>query len=73
MSATIARHGGRVQLEQSNMCLAFNIAKMPKSGFSCVALDEMLFLIKIPRAKVREEKKLVVVFPGRKNMKAVME
>jgi len=41
MSATIARQGGRAQLEQSNMRLALNMAKMPKGGFLCAALEEM--------------------------------
>jgi len=34
MSATMARQGGRVQLEQSDMCVALNIAKMAKGLFS---------------------------------------
>jgi hypothetical protein len=33
MSATMARQGGRVQLEQSDMRLALNMAKMAKEGF----------------------------------------
>jgi hypothetical protein len=31
MSATMARQGGRVQLEQSDMRLALNMAKMAKA------------------------------------------
>jgi hypothetical protein len=34
MSATMARQGGRVQLEQSDMRLALIMAKMAKEGFS---------------------------------------
>jgi len=34
MSATIARHGYRVQLEQSDMRLALNMAKMAQEGCS---------------------------------------
>jgi len=37
MSGTMARQGGRVQLEQSDMCLALNMAKIPKGGFSRAA------------------------------------
>jgi len=52
MSATMASQGGRVQLEQSDMCLALNMAKMAKEGFSRAAIEEMKYLIKKPRAKV---------------------
>jgi len=41
MSATMARQGGWVQLEQSNMRLALNIAKMAKGGFLNAAMKEM--------------------------------
>ena len=64
MSATMARQGGRVQLEQSDMCLALNIAKMAKGGFSRAAIEETQQLIKKPRSEVREEKKRVMSFPG---------
>jgi hypothetical protein len=53
----MARQGGSVQLEQSDMRLALNIAKMAKGGFSHAAVEETQYLIKKPRAKVREEKK----------------
>jgi len=39
MSATMARQGGRVQLEQSDMSQALNMAKMAKEGFSCAAIE----------------------------------
>jgi hypothetical protein len=55
MSATMARQGGRVQLEQSDMRLALNMAKMAKEGFSRAAIKETKYLIKKPRAEVREE------------------
>ena len=64
MSATMARQGGRVQLKQSNLHLALNMAKMAKSGFSCAAIEETQYLIKKPRAEVREGKKRGVEFPG---------
>jgi hypothetical protein len=64
MSATIAKQGGRVQLEQSDMRLAWNMAKMAKDGFSHAAIVETKYLIKTPRAVVREEIKLGVEFPG---------
>jgi len=57
MSVTMARKGGRVQLEQSDMCLALNMAKMAKGGFSRDAIDETQFLIKKPHAEICEEKK----------------
>ena len=73
MPATMARQGGRVQLEQFDMCLALNMAKMAKGGFLRTAVEETQFLFKKPRAKVREEKKQGVEFPGHDNGKAVME
>jgi len=73
MSATMARQGGRVQLEQSDMRLALNTATMAKGGFSLAAIEETQNLIKKPRAEVREEKKRGVEFPGHNKVKAVIE
>jgi len=73
MSATMARRGGRVQLEQSDMHLALNMAKMAKEGFSRAAIEEMTYLIKKPRAEVREEKKRGVEFPRDKKGKAAIQ
>jgi hypothetical protein len=73
MSATMARQGGRVQLEQSDMRLALNMAKMAKEGFSRAAIEETKYLIKKPRAEVREEKKRGVEFPGHKKVKAAIQ
>jgi len=46
---------------------------MPKAGFSCATIEETQYLIKKPRAEVREEKKWGVEFPGHKKVKAAME
>jgi len=73
MSATMARQGGQVQLEQSNMHLALNMAKMAKGVFLRATIEETQFLIKKPRAEVREEKQQGVEFPGHKTVKAAME
>jgi len=73
MSATMVREGGRVQLEQSNMRLALNMAKMAKGGFLRAAIVETQQLIKKPRTEVREEKKQGVEFPGYKKVKAARE
>jgi len=73
MSATMARQGGRVQLQHSDMCLALNMAKMAKEGFSRAAIEETKYLIKKPRAKVREEKKRGVEFPGHKKVKTAIQ
>jgi hypothetical protein len=73
MSATMARQGGRVQLEQSDMRLALSMAKMAKEGFSRAAIEETKYLIKKPCAEVREEKKRGVEFPGNKKVKAVIQ
>jgi hypothetical protein len=66
MSSTMARQGGWVQLEQSDMRLALNMAKMAEEGFSRATIEEMKYLIKKPRTEVREEKKRGVEFPGHK-------
>jgi hypothetical protein len=73
MSATMARQGGHVQLEQSDMRLALNMAKMAKGGFSRAAIEDTQNQIKKPRAKVREEKKRGVEFPGHNQVKAAIE
>jgi len=52
MFATMARQGGRVQLEQSNMCHALNLAKMAKAGFLRAAIDQMELLMTKPGAEV---------------------
>jgi len=52
MSTTMARQGGQVQLEQSNMHLALNMGKMAKGGFSHAAIEETQYLMKNPHAKV---------------------
>jgi hypothetical protein len=73
MSATMARQGGRVQLEQSDMRLAFNMAKMAKEGFSRAAIEETKYPIQKPCAEVREEKRWGVEFPGHKKVKAAIQ
>jgi len=42
----MARQGVRVHLEQSDMRLALNMAKIAKGGFSRAAIEEMQHLIK---------------------------
>jgi hypothetical protein len=64
MSATMARQEGRAQLEQSDVRLALNMAKMAKGGFSHGTVEETQYLIKKPRAEVREQKKWGIEFPG---------
>jgi len=73
MSATMARQGDWVQLEQSNMCLALTIANMAKRGVSCTAIEELQYLIRTPGTEVQEEKKLGFGFPGHTNVKATIE
>jgi len=70
MSATMARQGGQVQLEQSDMCQALNMAKMGKEGFLHARIEETNYHIQKPRAEVREEKMRGVEFPGLKMVKA---
>jgi len=54
MSATMARQGGQVRLEQSAMCHALNMARMAQEGFSHATIEEMQYLTKKPLAEVRE-------------------
>jgi hypothetical protein len=72
MSATMARQGGRVQLEQSDMRLALNMAKLAKGGCSRATVEESQYLIKEPCAEVRDEKKQGVEFPGHNKVKAAI-
>ena len=72
MSATMARHGGRVQLEQCDMRLALNMAKMAKRGFSHATMEEMQYLIQNLRAEVRDKKKRGVEVLGLKNVNAAI-
>jgi hypothetical protein len=55
------------------MRLALNMAKMVQCGFSRAPREEMQQLIKTSWAKVREEKKCEVEFPGYQQIKAAME
>jgi len=73
MSADMARQGGRVQLEQSDMRLTLNMAKIVKQGFSRAAMEDTQQLIKKPHAQVRGEKKQRVVFPGHIKVNAAIE
>ena len=73
MSATVARQGGRVQLEQSYMHLAVNMAKMAKRVFSRAATEETKNLIKKPRIEVQEEITRGVEFRGHEKVKAEIQ
>jgi len=55
MSATMAKKGGWVQLEQSDMRLAWNMAKMAKGGLLHAAIEEMQYMIQKPHADVRKK------------------
>jgi hypothetical protein len=52
MSATMARQGGRVQLEQSDMRLGLNVGNIAQEDFSQTAIEETKHLIMIPHAEV---------------------
>ena len=69
----MARQGGRVQLEQSEMRLALNMAKMAKEVFSHTAIEETQQLIKKPNAEVREENKRGIVFARHNKARAAIE
>jgi len=69
----MSRQGGCVQLKQSDMHLALNMAKMAKRGFSRTKIEETEYLLNKPHAQVREEKKRGVKFPGHKMVKGAIE
>jgi len=73
MSGTMVRQGGRVQLEQSDMCLSLNMARMAKDGFLRAAIEAKTYLIQTPPAKVRVEKKRGVECPGHEKVKAAIQ
>jgi len=73
MSAMMAGQRSRVQLEQSDMPLAMNMAKIAKEGFPCAAIEETQYLINKPCTEVREEKQRDVEFPWHKKVNAAME
>jgi hypothetical protein len=73
MSATMARQGGQVQLEQSDMRQALNIANIAKEDFSRTVIKETKYLCKKPHTKVREEKKQGIDSPGNRQVKAEIQ
>jgi len=73
MSATMAKQGGWVHLERSDMRLALNMAKMSRGGFLHTPIEETQFLIKKPHTEVREQMKRGVEYPGNDQRKAAIE
>jgi len=73
MSPIMARQEGQVQLEQSDMRLALNMAKMAKEGFSRATIEETKSLMNKPCPQVSEEKKRGFEFPGYKEVKAAIQ
>jgi len=73
MSVTMAKQGGPVQPEQSDMQRAMNVAKMPQGGFSLVPIKEMQQLIRNPQAAVQEHNMRGVQFPGHKKKNAAIQ
>jgi len=69
----MARQGGRVQLEQSDMGLALILANMAKEGFLRASIQETQFLIRNRRAEVREKERRGVEFPEHRQVKAARE
>jgi hypothetical protein len=69
----MARQGGQVLLEQSDMSLALNVAKMAKGGFSRASIEETQQQMMKPRVEVRDEKMPGVECPVRIKVKAAIE
>jgi len=72
MSASMARQGGRVQLEPSNMHLAMNMAKMSKGRFPNSVIEHTQSLNSNPCTEVWEENNRGVEFPSHTMNKAVI-
>jgi hypothetical protein len=68
----MAGPGGWVQLDQSDIRLALNMAQMAIGGFLCHAIEETQQLLKKPCADVQEEMMCGVVCPGYNKVKAVI-
>jgi hypothetical protein len=66
----MARQGGQVQLELSDMGLAMNMAKIATGVLSHPTMKEMQQLIKKACGDVRDEMKQPVLFPGDNKVKA---
>jgi len=73
MLATMARRGARVQLEQSDMRIAMNMAKVDKGGFSRSTMEGTNQHITKRRGDVREEMKRGVKFPRYQKVKAAID
>jgi len=68
----MTRQWGQVQLEQSDMRLALNSAKLATGGFLHAAEEKMQHVIRKPWAHVRKQKKWGVESPGHNNVKSAM-
>jgi len=73
MTAAMARQEGWVQLEESDMRLALNTAKMAKEGFLRAAKEETKYLHKKQCAEVQAEKKRGVEIPAHNEVKAAIQ
>ena len=73
MSATVARQGGQIQLEQSDMQLVLKMVKTAKGGYSQAAMEKMLFHIPKHHAVVQPEARWGVELPEHRKVKTVIE
>jgi len=73
MSATMARQGGWVQLEQSDMHLDLNMAKMAIGGLSRAAIEETQHKLKEPLTEVLKERTREVQYSGHRTMMGAIE
>jgi hypothetical protein len=73
MSATMARHRGHVQLEQSDIRRALNMAKIAQRECSHTTIEHTQFLIKNHCTEVLEEKNRGVEFLAHNKLKAAIE
>jgi hypothetical protein len=69
----MARQGRQVQLDESDIRLALNMAKMAQGEFSCTTIQQTHNQIKKPRAEIPEDTKQGIEFLGHKNVEALID
>jgi hypothetical protein len=68
----MARQGGQVQLEPSDMHLTLYMENMDKGRFPCATIEETQYLVKIPQTYILAENKWGVEFHGCRIVKAAL-
>jgi hypothetical protein len=73
MSITMARHGGQILLDQSDMRLSLNMAKLAQDRNLHSTIEEARYLIEKAHTEASDETMCGVMFCGLTKVNAVME